>query len=112
MKYIFLEKTGKEESSFYKEYLYFITDNEDFNYSKLSNTEKSLIHFKVSTTQFNISNFEISVEHNSPNGFESTFGNIYLFFLHNKLSEEPILKFTVDNDNNIIKVEQYEAAEK
>lgn len=112
MKYIFLEKTGKEESSFYKEYLYFITDNKDFNYSKLSNTEKSLIHFKVSTTQFNISNFEISVEHNSPNGFESIFGNIYLFFLHNKLSEEPILKFTVDNDNNIIKVEQYEAAKK
>lgn len=112
MKYIFLEKTGNKEDPFYKEYLYFITDNKDFDYSKLSDFEKSLIHFKVSTTQFNISNFEISVEHNSPSGLESTFGHIYLFFLHNKLSEEPILKFTVDNDNNIIKVEQYEAAEK
>lgn len=112
MKYIFLEKTDNKEEQSYNEYLYFITDNENFDYSELSDFEKSLIHFKVSTTQFNVSNFEISVEHNSPNGFESVFGNIYLFFLHNKLSEKTVLKFTVDNDNNIIKVEQYEAAKK
>ena len=41
MKYIFLEKTGNKEDPFYTEYLYFITDNKDFDYSKLSDSEKS-----------------------------------------------------------------------
>ena len=64
MKYIFLEKTGNKEDPFYTEYLYFITDNKDFDYSKLSDSEKSLIHFKDDSNAT-----EISVAHNSPENF-------------------------------------------
>ncbi len=100
MKYIFLEKTDNKEDPFYTEYLYFITDNKDFDYSKLSDSEKSLIHFKDDSNAT-----EISVAHNSPENFNHIFGNIYIYILHNNLSEQKFLKFTIDEENNIEKAE-------
>lgn len=100
MKYIFLEKTGNKEDQFYKEYLYFITDNKDFDYSKLSDSEKSLIHFKDDSNAT-----EISVAHNSPENFNHIFGDIYIYILRNNLSEQKLLKFTIDEKNNIEKAE-------
>ena len=100
MKYIFLEKTGNKEDQFYKEYLYSITDNKDFDYSKLSDSEKSLIHFKDDSNAT-----EISVAHNSPENFNHIFGDIYIYILRNNLSEQKLLKFTIDEKNNIEKAE-------
>ena len=50
MKYIFLEKHGSNSDPLYKEYLYFITDDKNFDYSTLSNNQKKLIHFKIENT--------------------------------------------------------------
>ena len=100
MKYIFLEKTDNKKDPFYTEYLYFITDNKDFDYSKLSDSEKSLIHFKDDSNAT-----EISVAHNSPENFNHIFGNIYIYILHNNLYEQKLLKFTIDEENNIEKAE-------
>lgn len=80
--------------------MYFITDNKDFDYSKLSDSEKSLIHFKDDSNAT-----EISGAHNSPENFNHIFGNIYIYILRNNLSEQKLLKFTIDEENNIEKAE-------
>ena len=99
MKYIFLEKIVNNNESSLNKYFYFITDNKETNYLNLLDTEQTLIHFKEGHTH------EISFDHNSPKDYEAIFGKIYLYILHNNLSNQPLLKFTIDDNNNIEKAE-------
>ncbi len=99
MKYIFLEKIVNNNDPSLNKYFYFITDNKETNYLNLLDTEKTLIHFKDGSTH------EISFDHNSPKDYEPIFGEIYLYILHNNLSNQPLLKFTIDDNNNIEKAE-------
>ena len=66
MKYIFLEKHGSNSDPLYKEYLYFITDDKNFDYSTLSDNQKKLIHFKICVPESDCSNILNSFNHNSP----------------------------------------------
>ena len=105
MKYIFLEKHGSNSNPLYKEYLYFITDDKNFDYSTLSDNQKKLIHFKICVPESDCSNILNSVNHNSLKNYESAFGNIYSYIFGNNLFEQSFFKFTIDDNNKVIKAE-------
>ena len=105
MKYIFLEKHGSNSDPLYKEYLYFITDDKNFDYSTLSDNQKKLIHFKICVPESDCSNILNSFNHNSPKNYESAFGNIYSYIFGNNLFEQSFFKFTIDDNNKVIKAE-------
>lgn len=95
MKYIFLEKTSNCKSPV--NYYYFITNDKNLIYADIPKEDKESIYFDIHTLT------PLSFEHNSKNGLEKIFGEIFIYIIHNNLLNKKILKFSIND--NIIKAE-------
>lgn len=107
MQYAFLEKNKNVDNSiksnYFYNYYYYITPIKNYIYDE--NTAKQEINFSIEEIEenhlFKIRKF---TQTNS-NGSEDIIGEIFSYVLANNLFYKDIIKFTLDDNNNIIKAE-------
>lgn len=104
--YIFLEKNltpSKTNLKYTYNYFYYITTDNKYIYNKV--TPKKEVNFgpiEIKESPYNkITSF---IQDNSQN----ILGNIFCYMLNNNLLDKTLIKFTINNNDHIRKIEKFD----